>query len=126
MGLGERQVLLLQLREQPHVLNGDDGLVGEGLEEFDLFIQERPWRGASYRNGADGSALSQHGDTENASIAYRAAQGRILELRVKLGVWHVDDRAVENRPRRAKGPGWPRREYAPCRFEGLGGVVVLR
>jgi hypothetical protein len=32
MSLREGTVFLLQLREQPHVLDGDDGLVGEGLE----------------------------------------------------------------------------------------------
>src|SRR5262245_14589883 len=32
---------LLRLVEQPHVLNGDDGLVGEGLEELDLSVRER-------------------------------------------------------------------------------------
>src|SRR5262249_1879050 len=31
MGLREGTVLFLELREQPHVLDGDDRLVGEGL-----------------------------------------------------------------------------------------------
>ena len=31
MGLRECSVLLLQFREQPHVLDGDHGLVGERL-----------------------------------------------------------------------------------------------
>ena len=30
-----------QLREQPHVLDGDDRLVGERLEEGDLLVRER-------------------------------------------------------------------------------------
>ena len=34
--LGKRTILLLQLGEQPHVLDGDHRLVGEGLEQLDL------------------------------------------------------------------------------------------
>ncbi len=38
--LRERPVLLLQLREQAHVLDSDHRLVGEGLEEGDLPFRE--------------------------------------------------------------------------------------
>ena len=41
MGLGERPILGLQLPEQPHVLDGDDGLVGERVQQLDLFVGER-------------------------------------------------------------------------------------
>src|SRR5262249_54567024 len=40
MGLGERSILLLQFREQPDVLDGDDGLVSERLQKLDLFARE--------------------------------------------------------------------------------------
>ena len=43
-GLGEVVVARLQLREQPHVLDRDDGLVGEGLQQLDLLVGERPGR----------------------------------------------------------------------------------
>ena len=33
-------VALLQFLEQPHVFDGDDGLIGEGLEKLDLLIRE--------------------------------------------------------------------------------------
>jgi hypothetical protein len=36
----QRTVLALQLREQPHVLDGDHRLIGEGLEQFDLTLSE--------------------------------------------------------------------------------------
>jgi len=32
----------LELVEQPDVLDGDHGLVGEGLQQRDLLIRERP------------------------------------------------------------------------------------
>src|SRR5262245_9078333 len=39
----ERPVLLLEFCEQPHVLDGDHGLVGESLEQTNLSIGE--WSG---------------------------------------------------------------------------------
>ena len=38
VGRRERPILLLEFREQPHVLDGDDGLVGEGLEQGEMLI----------------------------------------------------------------------------------------
>ena len=40
-GLAQFCVALLHLLEQSHVLDGDDGLVGEGFEELDLPVRER-------------------------------------------------------------------------------------
>src|SRR5215471_3844007 len=39
---GEIAIARLKLREQPHVLDRDDGLVGEGLEQANLLIGEKP------------------------------------------------------------------------------------
>ena len=47
---GEVAVASLQLREQPHVLDGDDRLIGEGLEQRDLVVGEpRPSRAVGCR-----------------------------------------------------------------------------
>src|SRR5215831_11997421 len=43
--------------EQPRVLNGDDGLVSKGLEEFDLVVTERANLRASNGNCAYGLTL---------------------------------------------------------------------
>ena len=42
----------LQFLEQPHVLNGDHSLVGEGFEERDLFLRE----GSNFRAPNQNSA----------------------------------------------------------------------
>ena len=34
-------IALLDFFEQPHVLDGDHGLIGEGFKEFNLFVSER-------------------------------------------------------------------------------------
>ena len=39
-GLAQFCVALLELLEQPHVLDGDDGLVGEGFEQRDLLVEK--------------------------------------------------------------------------------------
>ena len=65
MGLRERPVLLLQFREQAHVLDGDDGLVGERLEERDLLLSRmagaRPPRRGSPRSASSRGASAQPG-----------------------------------------------------------------
>ena len=40
-GLAQFCVALLDLREQPHVLDGDDGLICKGFEKRDLLVGER-------------------------------------------------------------------------------------
>ena len=40
--LGEIIGALAQFVEQPRVLDGDDRLVGEGLDQRDLLVAERP------------------------------------------------------------------------------------
>ena len=43
----------LHLLEQPHVLDGDDGLIGEGLDELDLARREGAGLGPRQRENAD-------------------------------------------------------------------------
>ena len=44
---GELAVASIELVEQPDVLDGDDGLAGECLKKFDLFIGKRTHFGAA-------------------------------------------------------------------------------
>jgi len=60
MRLRQRPILLLQLREQPHVLDGDDGLTGEGLQQNDLRGSKRQWRAACDGDCADRLAIPKH------------------------------------------------------------------
>ena len=61
-GLGQVGVLGLQLREQSRVLDGDDGLVGEGGHEVDLLVGERAGFGPVDEEHADQVVLPQHRD----------------------------------------------------------------
>ena len=94
---GEVAIARLELLEEAHVLDGDDGLVGEGLEQLDLAIGEGAGLGAQYRDGADGHALAHHRDEEPASPPGCSGQGPMLEFRIALHVGNMDHRALEDR-----------------------------
>jgi hypothetical protein len=55
---------LLRLGEEADVLDGDDGLVGERLEESDLLVGEGTHFASADEDGADGAALAQEGSAE--------------------------------------------------------------
>ena len=62
--VGGRGLLLqqfTQLVEQPRILDGDDGLVGEVLHQFDLLVGEWPYILAIDCDGANRFAFLQHG-----------------------------------------------------------------
>ena len=54
--------------EQPHILDCDRGLVGEGGDQFDLFVGERPHFRARQDQDADRGALAQHRDGKNRAV----------------------------------------------------------
>ena len=60
-GFAQLCVALLEFLEQPHVLDGDDGLVGEGFEKRDLLIGEWANFGATDHNRPDGTPSRSNG-----------------------------------------------------------------
>jgi hypothetical protein len=72
----------VHLLDQPCVLNGDDGLVGEGSEEIDLSVGEAASLGASDRNCADGLGGADQRDAQHR--AEPKAPGTIATLRILL------------------------------------------
>ena len=57
-GLAQFCIALLDLLEQPHVLDGDYGLIGEGFEQCDLLFCERADLHAADMNRADRNSLT--------------------------------------------------------------------
>ena len=90
-----------QLLEQPHVLDGDDRLVGERAKQLDLRVAELARLRPTERDGADRAALAEHRYPEQRAEAGR--QRRVLDPVFLVGqdVRDVDDRAVTNGARRA-------------------------
>jgi hypothetical protein len=95
--------------EQPHVLDGNDGLVGEGLQQLDLVIRERPHLKPTNANRTDRPAVAQHWRRQAASIAERLLIGGLV-CRVCFRVRQMDDRALENRSSQHGVRAWTHRE----------------
>src|SRR2546428_822682 len=76
MSLGERPILLLQLLEQPHVLDGDDSLGSEGLEEGDLPRSRRRRRARAGRRWASSRWYEGFRSSPPAARATRGGPGR--------------------------------------------------
>src|SRR5262245_32692766 len=96
MSFCKGSVLLLQLREQAHVLDRDDGLIGEGLEQRDLAVGKWTGRGTTYRDDADGLVIAHHGYGQTAAKPHRVAH-RSVVLPIQLDVRDVDDGPFEDR-----------------------------
>jgi len=62
-------VALAEFFEQAHVLDGDDGLSGEGLQKFYLLIGKRADLDPANDNCADGDAFSQQRRRQHGSLA---------------------------------------------------------
>jgi hypothetical protein len=69
MGIRQGPILLLQFREQPHVLDRDDRLVGEGLEERDFVVVESTGLAAGDRDRSDRGIAEQHRHHQDALVA---------------------------------------------------------
>ncbi len=92
-GLGEVAVLGLELREQADILDGDDRLVGEGLEQLDLRVGEQAWSRARDEDHADDLTLADHGDPERTAVAARSRRALLPILGVSQDIRDVDDGA---------------------------------
>jgi hypothetical protein len=98
--VGRRRLLLERLSrlvEQPHVLDGDDGLGGKGLEKRDLALRERTWVGASDGHRTDGPPLLQHRHRDDTAKGY-AHLRRDLVLGVVSNVRDMHDALRQDGP----------------------------
>ena len=114
--------------EQAHVLDCDDGLVGEGFQQLDVLDRERSGRGTSDGDRSDGVRLVKHRYDQNASIAQGAGQkeGRRENCRVVLKVPHLNDGAVEDRGGHLGLPARSPRVHGAKRLKRFVRPVVVR
>src|SRR5215831_2683650 len=111
----------LHLVEQPHVLNGDDRLVGEGGDEVNLLVGERAHVEADQNERADRDALAQHGNSKHGAIPH---PGRVESV-VRIGI-HIGDVNSTTFEQGASGGTtalWRDRQVSPA-FHGFGGEAV--
>src|SRR5262249_16554892 len=63
-------VLLLDLVEQPYILDRDHRLVGEGRGEIDLSVAESSYHSAHQHDHADRDSFAQQGNAEHGTGAH--------------------------------------------------------
>ena len=80
--LGKLAALVLDFVEQPHVLDRDHGLVGEGLDQLDLLLGEHPHVLAGQGEDADGNAFAHQRNAQHRSITAEL-------LRFRPGVFRI-------------------------------------
>src|SRR5262249_21411783 len=88
MSLGQRLVLLLEFLEEAHILDGDDGLVGEGLQEDNVLVRKRSDLGTADEDRAERLALRQQRGRECRPVAipesHRPAFGELILRRGEI------------------------------------------
>ena len=97
-GLGQLAAALLLGLEQPHVLDRDHRLVGEGLHQLDLPVGERPHLGALQGERADRRTLTQQRRAEQGPIARQLLCLGLAVFRVGERVDDLHRPAFLNRP----------------------------
>src|SRR5262249_5350697 len=85
----------LDLVEQPHVLDRDHRLVGEGREQLHLLVGEGPYRGARQREHADRSSLAQQRRTDHGVIAAKLLCLAQLVFWIGLRIQNLNGCALE-------------------------------
>ena len=105
----QRRRPLLQLLEEPGVLDGDHRLVGERLEQADLAVAEGTRLRAPARDGPDHLAIAQHRDGQERAVSSRSLSGVAQAIgRQREHVRDVDHPALED--------GLPDRHLRPGRY----------
>src|SRR5262249_22617667 len=115
----------LQFSEQPRVLDGNDRLVGEGLEQGDLLLGELSRLGPVDGDHSDRRSVAEHWHPDNAS---KTAEERILARVLRIGeqIRKLDDTSTENSASGHLGTARTHRVPALQPFERLHGAVVVR
>jgi hypothetical protein len=95
----ELRALLLDLLEQPHVLDRDHRLVGVGGHQRDLLVRERSrFAGASHSQNTDWNPLAQHRHGENAAKTGCVRDVQPLILRIGHYIWDMNRAPFDDRP----------------------------
>src|SRR5262249_6942934 len=89
-GLGEVAVSHLELAKEAHVLDGDDSLVGEGLEEPELALRELPDLTSVNVERPDRPPVAQQWDGHDASQLCRLGQPGELVVGIVPHIRDID------------------------------------
>src|SRR5262245_20832785 len=124
--MGKLAGACLHVVKQPHLLDRDHRLVGEGLQALDLSVREQPGLSAGDRNRAYGNAVAQYRDTYDTAKAADSRHSTEREVRVCVDIRDLNDASLEHRASRGGSPTWRRRKRASVHLEQVGGEAVVR
>ena len=106
--------------EQGSVLDSDNGLVGEGLHQFDLPFGKRARRGSRQHHGPDRLSFEHQGHRKDSAKAGELLPGTAGVFRVDQDIGCMRDFAVEYRPAghgapvRRRGKRFPDLNFSGC------------
>jgi hypothetical protein len=99
----------LELGEQPHVFDGDDGLVGERGHQVDLLVGEGLDPDFPQKEDAEECAFAQHRDPQRRPVADLPLKFGHFVLGVGRHVRDVDRPALKSGPARDRPSPWRER-----------------
>jgi hypothetical protein len=79
----------LHLLEQSSVLDGDQGLIGEGSNQRDLVLSERLNDAVEEYDRTNDLAVPQQRNAENCAHSRNIRAGGVFVFRVCLNIWHM-------------------------------------
>ena len=91
------------LVEQPHILDGDHGLIGEGPDQFDLLWRKRVNSGSAQSDRANWPPLPHQRHAEYRTNTSQSLRRRFRIIRVRIDILHLNDGALPQRARRDGG-----------------------
>jgi len=115
----------LHLVEQPHVLDGDDRLIREGLDQLDLLLGERPYSGAVHDEQTNGDLLSQERHPEDCPIAAYSREVTEGVFGISKNIGNLNGFALQQDPPDDTAASW-RIRLSPYVFFELRRVTVAR
>src|SRR5207249_661735 len=93
--LQELAAFVLDLLEQPHVLDRDHRLVSKSPEQLDLFLGKRPHRGARKYDRSDWAAFSNQWNTEHRAKACLLLHFEVCVFRIRQNVRYLNGLAFQ-------------------------------
>src|SRR5579864_3504149 len=124
MGICEGAILFLKLIKQTDILDGNDGLVGEGLKELDLNLREGSGGIPRYRDRPNGPAVTEHRYAQHASQAGRCSEVEVV-FRILQNIGDVYGTSIEDRSAVRGPPSRGAGEQLGDRFGSTKSGIVL-
>jgi len=116
---------LLRLVEQPHILDGDHGLIGESLDQLDLLVGERLDFELVEDHHADDVVAPEHRNAKLGADGMGVSQ-RVTVLRIRLEVCDMNRSSLERDSARNAVASWRDRMVLDEIDEVSGDVVEGR